>query len=147
MPATALKRAEPALDPLKQRIIDKIGDLSGFEIAQNEVLLGIYMRDEVSPGGIIMVASTLKEDRFQGKANLVLKIGSACRFVRTDPNTGVTYGIPIAVHDWVMLRPSDTWAFDYTPKPESQDLKDFVPCRLVFDDQIRAKIPHPGAVW
>jgi hypothetical protein len=141
----------------KQEILDKIGDLSGFEIANNEVLVAIYMRPSTY-GGIIETTDRSRiEDRYQGKASLVLKIGSACRFVRQEPirnpvtgeieGEGVAYGIPIAVGDWVVVRTSDTWAFDYSPGRNSTNPKDCIPCRLVFDDQIRAKISHPGLVW
>jgi hypothetical protein len=131
----------------KQEILDKIGDLSGFEIAANEVLLAIYMRPDKYGGVIELTNQNRKEDRYQAKASLVLKIGHSCQFVRTDPTTGVKYGIPIAVGDWVMVRASDTWAFDYSPSSNSTDPKDCIPCRLVFDDMIRAKIAHPALIW
>jgi hypothetical protein len=147
MPSAVTKIDPYAYLDTKQGILDKIGDLSGFEIAANEVMLAIYMRPEGSAGGIILTPRNRIEDRYQAKASLVLKIGHACRFVRTDPDTGVTYGIPIEVGDWVMVKPSDTWSFDYSPSMNSTDIKDCVPCRLVFDDQIRAKIIHPALVW
>jgi co-chaperonin GroES (HSP10) len=44
MPGAAQKLKSPAeLDP-KQEILDRIGDLSDVEIAQNEVLIAIYQR-------------------------------------------------------------------------------------------------------
>jgi hypothetical protein len=131
----------------KQEILAKIGDLSGFEIAANEVLLAIYMRPSTY-GGIIETTDRSRiEDRYQGKASLVLKIGRACQFERKDPANGITYGIPIAVGDWVMVRASDTWAFDYSPGRNSTNPQDCIPCRLVFDDMIRAKISHPALIW
>src|SRR6266478_4853114 len=99
MPAPAAKQKE--YDP-KQELLDKIGDISRAEVAQNEVLLAMYMRPEMTAGGIIMPHQNLKEDRYQGKVGLVVKIGGACRFVRTDEKTGITYGIPIDLHDWVV---------------------------------------------
>jgi co-chaperonin GroES (HSP10) len=134
-------------DRLKHAIIDKVGDLSGFEIAQNELLVAIYMREEKTPGGIVLPHQNLKEDLYQAKAHLVLKIGSACRFVRTDERTGVKFGIPVNVFDWVVLRPSDAWALDINMRPSVLDRRDFVPCRMIYDDMIRAKISHPSMVW
>jgi hypothetical protein len=128
------------------QIIERAGDLSAFEIANNEVLLAIYERPETSLGGIIIPASNLKEDLYQGKVHLVLKIGAACRFQRTD-STGVSYGLDIHLHDWVYLKPSDAWAFDLNPKPESPMRENLIHCRLAFDDQVRGRIPHPAMVW
>lgn len=132
----ALKKTDLVPDP-KQDILEKLGDLTHFEIANNEVLLAIYRRDEKTPGGIIMTANTLKEDVYQGKVGLVVKIGPGCRF----------QNLNIGLHDWVVTRPSDTWALDVNADPKALKREDFVPCRLVFDDQIRARIAHPSMVW
>jgi len=132
---------------LKRDILAKIGDMSEFEIAQNEILLAIYQRPEMSAGGIIQVPKTLKEDIYQGKVGLVVKIGEHCQFDRPDPYTNIVTGIPISLHDWVVVRPSDTWALDINMKSDALSSKDFVACRLVHDKDIRAKIPHPGVIW
>lgn len=144
MAAPAAKQKE--LDP-KQEILDKLGDVSEAVIAQNEVLIAMYMRPEKTAGGIIMPHQNLREDRYQGKVGLVVKIGEACRFQRTNSVTGVTYGIPVDLHDWVVVRTSDTWSLDINPNPNVSDPNAFTLCRLVFDDQIRMKVPHPGMVW
>lgn len=140
------KQNDPSEDQ-KRDILKKLGDVSGFEIAQNEVLLAIYQRPETTGGGIIQVAQTLKEDIYQGKVGLVVKIGEHCQFDRTDPYTNIQTGIPISMHDWVVVRPSDTWALDVNMKSETLSRNDFVACRLVKDKDIRAKITHPGQVW
>ena len=144
MPSAAVKRVE--FDP-KQDIIDRIGDLSKVEIAQNEVLIAVYKRQEKTAGGIILTHSNLKEDEYQGKVGLVLKIGAACRFERFDVQRNITFGIPVEIHDWVVVRPSDTWRLDVNGNPGAVDLKDFIWCRLCYDDQIRMKIPDPGMVY
>lgn len=143
--AAAAKKVE--FDANKRRILDKVGDLAGFEIASNEVLVAIYLRDEMTPGGIVLPHQNLKEDLYQAKAHLVLKIGAACRFVRKDEKSGVTFGVSIEVGDWVVLKPSDAWAIDINMRPNILDRKDAVPCRMVYDDCIRAKISHPGMIW
>ena len=149
---STLPRGAGGLDPYayldtKQEILERVGDLSGVEIANNEVLLAIYLRPEKTSGGIILTPRNRIEDRYQSKASLVLKIGAACRFVRTDPKTGVTFGVPIAVGDWVIVKPSDAWNTDYSPKMDATDINDLIACRLVFDDQIRMKIRHPAMFW
>ncbi len=148
MSATAIKskQNDPAAQ-LKSDILAKIGDVSAFEIAQNEVLLAIYQRPELTAGGIALVSPTLKEDKYQGKVGLVVKIGRHCQFDRVDPYTEIKTGIPISLHDWVVVRPSDTWALDINMNSDALSSKDFVACRLVHDKDIRAKIPHPGVIW
>jgi hypothetical protein len=131
----------------KQLILDALGDISKVEIAQNEVLLATYRRPEKTAGGIVLPHQNLREDKYQGKVGLVVKIGSACRFERYDAKTNITYGIPIVLHDWVVVRTSDTWPLEINAHPNVSDPTLFVWCRLVFDDQIRMKIPFPGMVW
>jgi hypothetical protein len=145
--STAQAAKQQQLYPEKQLILDKLGDLSEAEVAQNEVLIAMYMRPEMTAGGIVLPHQNLKEDRYQGKVGLVVKIGGACRFVRTDPITGVTYGIPVKLHDWVVVRTSDTWSLEINADPNVSDPRAFTLCRLVFDDQIRMRIPFPGMVW
>jgi co-chaperonin GroES (HSP10) len=133
---THVSRETLADDP-KRLLLDKIGDISGFEIAHNELLVAIYMRPEMTSGGIVLPHQNLKEDRYQGKAHLVVKIGPGCQFKNVD----------VQLHDWVLLRPSDAWSLDVNAHLNTLDIRDFVPCRLVYDDQIRARIPHPGMIW
>jgi co-chaperonin GroES (HSP10) len=146
MPSALKAAPAPVYDP-KKEILDRLGDLSGYEIAQNEVLLAIYMRPEKTAGGIILTQNNLKEDKYQGKAHLVVKIGNACRFQRTDPDSGIVYGLKIALHDWVVVNPSHAWSLDINPNPETADVKDFVNCRMCFDDQIRAKVADPRSIY
>jgi len=134
--AVPLKKPVEALDT-KQQIIDRIGDLSDYRIAPSELLLAIYQRPEMTAGGIVLPSSNLKEDLYQGKAHLVIKIGADCDF----------FGLDVKLHDWVVVRPSDGWALDINARPNIMDRKDFVPCRMTFGKHIRAIIPHPGMVW
>jgi hypothetical protein len=121
----------------KAQILEKLGDLSRYEICDNQVLLAIYRRPETTAGGIILTPKNLQEDLYQGKAHLVVAMGKLCEFPVVD----------VRLHDWVVARPSDGWALDVTAKPEVYDQKDFYPCRMVYDKHIRAKIPHPAMIW
>jgi hypothetical protein len=71
MPSVAMKHEK---DP-RDVILDEIGDLSKFEIANNEVLVATYRRPEKTRGGIILTPYNLNEDLYQSKAGLVVKIG------------------------------------------------------------------------
>jgi len=140
-------RFQRQADEQKNAIIKKLGDLSGFEIAQNQALLAIYQRPEMTPGGIIATHNYLKEDIYQGKVGLVVKIGAACRFQRFDPSTGTAIGLEVNLHDWIVIRPSHSWALDVNGHPDRLLRDEFVPCRLIYDDQLVARIAHPMMVW
>jgi co-chaperonin GroES (HSP10) len=131
----------------KQEILDKLGDLSNFEIAANEVLLAIYQRPEKTDGGIILTQSTLKEDIYQGKVGLVVKIGSACSFDFKDDYADTVFKLDVKLHDWVVVRASDTWALDLNCNAKAIEKKDFIACRLVKPRNIRARIQNPRTVW
>lgn len=122
----------------KQEIIRKIGDLSRFAIASREVLLAIYLRPEMTPGGIVLPHQNLKEDLYQAKAHLVLKIGDCCEFAP---------GLDVKLNDWVIVKPSDGWNLEVNTRPEVLSRDDFVPCRIVNDIRIRGIVGHPGMVW
>jgi len=145
--SAVLKKQNDSSEEQKREILKKLGDLSEFEIAQDEALLAIYQRPELTAGGIALVSQTLKEDIYQGKVGLVVRIGEHCQFEYVDPYSGLKAGIPISLHDWVVVRPSDTWALDVNMHSDTLSKKDFVACRLVKGRNIRAKIPHPGVVW
>lgn len=122
MPNVAMKHET---DP-KTELLKQIGDLSGFEIDPYEALVATYRRPEKTVGGIVLTRSTLEEDLYQSKVGLVVAIGEnfICR-------------LNVKLHDWVVLRPSDCWAQEVN----------FTHCRLVYGDQIRARITQPGMVW
>jgi hypothetical protein len=144
MPNAALK--QPKFDP-KEDILARLGDLSHLEIAQNEVLLAIYVRPEKTAGGIFLTANIRKEDVYQGKVGLVVKIGAACSFTQEDPYAGQKIDLPIELYDWVVVRPSDTWALDINGNATALKYEDFVPCRLVRDRHIRLRIENPEVIW
>lgn len=129
--------AKAKLDPEKKDIFDRIGNLDGFEIANNELLCAIYMRPEKTAGGIILTHSNLKEDIHQGKTLLVLKIGPGCKFKN----------LKIEVGDWVVARTSDSWPLDVLSLADNVERDKFVACRMVYDDRIRARVSKPNMVW
>lgn len=144
--AAIKQKPDPIYDP-KKEILDKLGDLSGVRVAQNEVLLAIYMRPARSAGGLYLTDNDRKEDRYQGKVGLVVKIGEACRFLRLSQDGARTFGIEVKLHDWVVVRPSDTWTMDVNTDPKAAYIEDFVPCRLIYDDHVRLVIDAPGMIW
>jgi co-chaperonin GroES (HSP10) len=126
-------------DP-RQSIINRLPDLTNFEVFTNRVLLAAYIRPEKTKGGIIINTS---EDQYQGKAFLVLKTGPLA-FENDDRyNFG---GQSVKVGDWVMLRNSDGLSMGIIENGATNNTQ-YVRCRIVQDVQIQAVIPHPDFVW
>lgn len=121
------------VDPA-DHILQAIGDLNGFEVMHNDVLIAIYMRPEKTQGGIILTDKTRKEDEYQGKAGLVLMKGPLA-FV-SDENFDFK-GQDVQIGEWVSI-----WVMDGR-KIEING----VLCRMVEDRHIRLKIPKPDSVY
>lgn len=121
------------VDPAKQ-LLKEIGDISGFEVLYNEVLIGIYQRPEKTAGGIILTDKTRGEDQYQGKAGLVLKKGPMA-FV-SDESFDFK-GQTLEIGEWVSIWVSDGKAIKING----------VLCRMVEDRYIKLKIPAPDSVY
>lgn len=91
-------------DP-KEVIFDKIGKdtINDFRLIYNQVLVGIYVRPNKTLSGIEIPDQTVDEDRYQGKAGLVLKVGPTAF---QDDGAVKFYGQKVEVGDWVVFRPS-----------------------------------------
>lgn len=128
--------AHHEIDP-KQEIFDKIKKhINDIDIFHNSILLGIYERPERTKGGIILTEKFRNEDKFQGKAGLVLKLGPAV--FKDDPTNGINfYGQKIEVGDWIGIMPSDGW-----PVTVGE-----VSCRVVRDTDVKLRIKAPDVVF
>lgn len=59
----------------KKEILEAVGDISKVEIFGAQVLIAPYIRPEKTRGGIITPGSAAREDEWQSKVGLVLKVG------------------------------------------------------------------------
>ena len=130
MPAALMSHAE---DPAKE-IRNRIGDISKIEVLHNQILVGVYVRPEKTKGGILLTSQTRDEDRYQGKAGLVLKKGPLA-FV--DEHNNKFHGQNVDVGDWVFYRVSDGF-----PLVLNGTL-----CRLLEEVHVKGKIPSPDVVF
>jgi co-chaperonin GroES (HSP10) len=121
------------IDPAKT-ILDEMGDISGIEIFNNQILCAIYIRPEKTKSGIILTNTTRDEDKWQGKVGLVIKKGpDACV-----DDTGKWFrNYTIDVGDWVFFRVSDGWSLTVNG----------VLCRLIDDTDIRGRAPAPDDIY
>jgi co-chaperonin GroES (HSP10) len=120
-------------DP-KDILTTELGDISGFEIFNNQVLCAVYVRPQKTKSGIYLTSQTVEEDKIQGKVGLVVKTGPDA-FTDT---TGEWFNdMDIELWDWVVFRPSDGWSITVNG----------VLCRILDDTNIRGRVQHPDQVW
>jgi len=120
-------------DP-KTDLIKEVGDISGFELYQNQILCAVYIRPEKTKSGIIYTTPTREEDRHQSKVGLVLKTGPDA-FV---DESGVWFkDVKVRLSDWIVFRPSDGWSITVNG----------VLCRILKDETVRGRVSHPDLVY
>jgi hypothetical protein len=131
--ASKIEQISQANDP-KKAIIDAVGDLSKMDVFSDLVLVGTYIRNEKTAGGIIRPKEVLQEDEFQGKVGLVLKTGP---LAYADWEDETTAGQNAKPHTWVVFAIKDTWPVQINGTA----------CRFVPYEKLRARLQDPTAVY
>lgn len=131
VPKLTIKLAEST--DYKKDLLGKIGDLSGIEVFHNMILVGAYIRPNITKGGIYLAEKTVEEDLWQGKVGLVLKKGPNA-FV--DDEVTNFHGQNVEPGDWVMYSVHDAFQFDIRG----------VPVRLVSDRRIKMRLADPESI-
>jgi hypothetical protein len=135
MPATAEAMVRDIASEHADAIRDAVGDLSNVEVFNNQILVGIFKRPDKLKSGLYTAPTTQKEDEYQGKAMLILKVGA---LAFQDPNGRWFSGVEAPkVGDWIVARPGDTWQLAINRYP----------CRMMNDTAVRLKIPDPMMIW
>lgn len=131
--ASKIEQISRSDDP-KKAIIDAVGDLSGTKVAADLVLLGTFIRNEKTSGGIIRPKEVLQEDEFQGKVGVVLKTGP---LAYGDWEDDAERGNMAELHTWVVYAIKDAWPVQINGTA----------CRFVPYDKIRMQVPKPDMVF
>lgn len=136
-----------AYDPA-QALLEAAGDLSDYEVFHNLVLVATYIAPShimKGPNGEDVVFhkpdNALAEDRFQGKAGLVLKVGPVAF---QDDSVAKFGGIAVKPGDWVMYRPSDGFELFIRDRRKSNE---GLSCRLIEDVFIRGRTTDPSLIY
>lgn len=120
-------------DP-KKTITDQTDKfMESVELLGADVLVGIYIRPEMTAGRIILAANTRKEDEWQGKVGLILAMGPLAFVEDSDHRFGKN---PPKVGDWVAFRPGDTWQLSLGEQK----------CRTIEDVDVKMKLLSPDIV-
>jgi co-chaperonin GroES (HSP10) len=120
-------------DP-KKDLLDELGSLKDVEIFHNQILVAVYIRPEMTKGGILLSEKATSEDRYQSKVGLVVRMGPEA-FV--DDSQKWFRNFKVGLHDWIVYRPSDGWTVTVNG----------VLCRILDDTHVKGRIPHPDQVW
>jgi len=139
--------AAAAHDPA-QALLDAAGDLSDYEVFHNLVLVATYVppnRMFKGPDGKLVEFHTtdnnLAENRFQGKAHLVLAVGP---LAFSDDTAAKFGGVNIKKGDWVWLRPSDGFEMFIRDRRESDK---GLSCRVIEDTFVRGRVTDPSLIY
>jgi hypothetical protein len=123
-------------DDPREAILRELGSLDGFDIAAQGVLVATYIRpDDIrTEGNILLPHAVVKDDEFQSKTGLVVKLG---RRAFVDDEHVQWYGYRCDPGDWVTFRASDGMKM----------LINGTHCRLMADVYLKMKVPHADAVF
>lgn len=124
----------PPIDDSKESLRAEIGDISGMEIAHNQIIVAIYKRPERTKGGIILTDNTRGEDEYQSKVGLVLAVGPTAF---NDPEGQWSWPPNMGVGDWIYFRASDGWGVKVNG----------VMCRQMDDTRVRGRLDTPERIW
>lgn len=84
--------------------------LDGITVPPYRFICAVYKRPEKTAGGIFLpeTAGPRKEDRYQGKVGLILKMGAHC----FEDDSSHKWGDERPkVGDWIVWNVGDTWSF------------------------------------
>jgi hypothetical protein len=120
-------------DP-REKLLKEIGDLSQVELFNNQLLLAVYLRPEKTKSGFYLPDQNREEDKFQSKVGLLVKMGASA----FEDSDGAWFkDLEINLHDWLVVRPSDSWSITING----------VLCRVIEDSLVKMRVPHPDAAW
>jgi hypothetical protein len=144
----------------KRQIYQHLGDTSDLEIFGRQVVVAVYVRPNKTAGGFFLTVDAQKEDVWQGKAVLIVKMGPDA-FRGDDSYVEATYGFKGAPRpgDWVFLRAQDGLAVslcgDGASRAQGKDMRgsavdiygwDGWPCRIVADETVIGRINKPHEI-
>lgn len=138
---TMVHDEDPAKIIMDKIGMKKLGELPGFRLMGNRVLIGIYERPAKTKSGIILADQTRREDEHQGKAGLVLMRGRTA-FV-SDEN--YDFGDSDTVHGKDEVKPGE-WVSISVTNGRKIVIRGQL-CRIVIDSHIDFRIPEPDVVY
>jgi hypothetical protein len=129
-----------------KEITEAVGDISEMDVFGSQILVGDYLRPAKTKGGLWTPADSQKEDVFQGKVTMILKIGPTA-FSEKDADL---YGGTLPkVGDWVFNRAMDSFQLSVKGDGSVNDpSREFTgwPCRLIYAADLYGRVKHPQII-
>lgn len=129
--AKKIETLAQADDP-RRAILEAVGDLDKEDVLGDMVLIGTFIRNEKTDGGIIRPKGNVEEDEWQSKVGLVLKKGPYAYAEDEDVK-----GDNARIGTWVAFHIKDGWPIQLNGAP----------CRLIPYMRIRMRISDPNVVF
>jgi co-chaperonin GroES (HSP10) len=141
--ATAVKKIDN-VDAFMETLEQFKDVLDQVEVFHSQILVAKYIRTTVgTSGSLIAPTISKKEDMWQGKAGIVVKIGPGAF---KDDSSVKFYGTSVKIGDWVMYRNTDGWDFNVKPRVGSAAGME-IPCRFLDDIDVKGRVPRPDILW
>lgn len=114
-------------------------DLDAVQVEHNNVLVACYIGpDKISGSSLYRTQNQVKEDEYQGKVGLVLKVGPGAY---VDDTSTKFHGKTVAVGEWVVTAPTAGWQI------KLGGMLGGVLCKIVQDTSIKARVADPEMVF
>lgn len=121
----------------KNKLLEKVGDISDIEVLNDKVLIAIFEHDGVTKGGIYVGTRTATESKFQGKVGLILAMGPCVN----PEGKAALRGCDFDVGDWVAVNASD--GLSMNAGRHGGD----VMLRLLSEASIHMRVKNPDSIW
>lgn len=139
----------------KKQILADLGDMSEFELLDDDILIATYVDSAVAASGkradgtsyqILKPDQTTSEARWQGKVALVVAIGPTAFSYHAN---GQPYeGKKLKVGDWVVIHPADgREIFLRNASKGKETSQDYVACRRIHWKSILMRVKDPRRIY
>lgn len=115
---------------------EAVGDISGIELYDYQVLIGSYIRPDTTQSGLLHTEDELDEDKWQGKVGLILKMGPLAAEALKDTASRFPSGRIPCVDDWVFHKVHDGFLLSVNGHE----------CRVLEDKHLRGRVENPDMV-
>lgn len=140
----------------KAEILEALGDISEFQVFGSQVLLAPYIRPAISRGGIIDPrGNAQKEDRWQGRTSLLLKLGPTAFDYGDDEKKERAlkgfYGRWPSIGDWVFHDVRGIFQANLKMpgskmRPAAKREWEGWPVRIIYGNEILGRVPKPETI-
>ncbi len=133
---------EAGYDPAKEmhdRLKAARVDLDAVTVEHNNVLIACYIGPErITGSSLLRTQNQVKEDEYQGKVGLVLKVGP---LAYVDSDVTKFRGATLAPGEWVLTQPTAGWQI------KLGGMLGGVLCKIVQDTSIKGRVADPETVF